>query len=487
MTENISEKKESLTEIKNNPKTELVVKTNQNTSIVRSNLYNTDLAEYGIYKNYNYIDISSISNLNKKFIIYNLPDVNDDEIKDFLITLLNKLTPNINNYKSLNPIISFDKRDNGEYYIIEVERHEQVVIMKNLDGIEWQNYRIRIESPKDFFKDYNDTKGQIAIRQKINQSKLLSSIADANINKNKKVQNDNSDNKYSFNRLIMTGLPNKIEEKEVRKIVESYGHIKYFSLVNKKNNEEISNPLCFFEYELPQNTYKALKGLNNMTFGDKQLKVQRINQNNNKDNNNYLNSNNNNNSKENNIIKNATIATKILKEAKEKEELKKTEKELNNISNINKEAEKNNEKVFKDLNENEENKKISYNILTVPEYAKVPSRVVMFINAVSPEDLVDISDYEEIIDDFRQKCSMYGTVLNVEIPRPNIETQTYTDEVGKIFVKFSTLKTAKIARYNMSGLKYNNRLIVGSFYPEAYFDIREYNHNENPTNANNIF
>ena len=103
----------------------------------------------------------------------------------------------------------------------------------------------------------------------------------------------------------------------------------------------------------------------------------------------------------------------------------------------------------------------------------------MFINAVSPEDLLDDSDYEEIIDDFRQKCSAYGTVLNVEIPRPNIKEGTYTDDVGKIFIKFSTLKTAKIARYNISGLKYNNRLIVGSFYPESYFDIREYNHTEN--------
>ena len=112
----------------------------------------------------------------------------------------------------------------------------------------------------------------------------------------------------------------------------------------------------------------------------------------------------------------------------------------------------------------------------MPDYAITPSRVVMFLNAVSPEDLLENSDYDEIIDDFRQKCSTYGTVLNIEIPKPNIENQTYTEEVGKIFVKFSTIKTAKIARYNLSGLKYNNRLIVGSFYPERYFDIREYNH-----------
>ena len=463
----------------NNSKNQLVVKSDQNASIVRSNLYNTDLVEYGIYKNFNYVDISTISNLSKKFILYNLPDVNDDEIKDFIITLLNKLSPNINTSKSLNPIISFDKRDSGEYYIIEVERHEQVIIMKNLDGIEWLNHRIRIDSPKEFFRDYNDTKGQIAMRQKINESKLFSNLAQENLNKN----TDN--NKNNFNRLLMTGLPINIEEKEAKDIVESYGQVKYFNLVNKTNDNDISYTLCFFEYESPQNTYKALKGLNNMTIGDKQLKVQRIN---NQNQNNEIN-------EESYTMKNATIATQILKEAKELEEKKRNEKELNdflnknNNNNINKDAEKKDkeESVFKDLNEEHNNinsidtnnkNKISYNDLIIPEFAKIPSRVVMFINAVSPEDLLDNEDYEEIIDDFRQKCSAFGTVLNVEIPRPNIEEGTYTDDVGKIFIKFASLKTAKIARYNISGLKYNNRLIVGSFYPENYFDIREYNHTD---------
>ena len=277
----------------NNSKNQLVVKSDQNASIVRSNLYNTDLVEYGIYKNFNYVDISTISNLSKKFILYNLPDVNDDEIKDFIITLLNKLSPNINTSKSLNPIISFDKRDSGEYYIIEVERHEQVIIMKNLDGIEWLNHRIRIDSPKEFFRDYNDTKGQIAMRQKINESKLFSNLAQENLNKN----TDN--NKNNFNRLLMTGLPINIEEKEAKDIVESYGQVKYFNLVNKTNDNDISYTLCFFEYESPQNTYKALKGLNNMTIGDKQLKVQRIN---NQNQNNEIN-------EESYTMKNATIAS----------------------------------------------------------------------------------------------------------------------------------------------------------------------------------
>ena len=50
------------------------------------------------------------------------------------------------------------------------------------------------------------------------------------MSKTKKVDVDS--NQYSFNRLIMTGLPNNIDDKEVKKIIESYGQIKYFSLIN---------------------------------------------------------------------------------------------------------------------------------------------------------------------------------------------------------------------------------------------------------------
>jgi hypothetical protein len=47
--------------------------------------------------------------------------------------------------------------------------------------------------------------------------------------------------------------------------------------------------------------------------------------------------------------------------------------------------------------------------------------------------------------------------------------------VGKIFVKFSTEKSAKKARYKLSGRIYNRRICITSFYPENYFDVREFN------------
>ncbi len=69
----------------------------------------------------------------------------------------------------------------------------------------------------------------------------------------------------------------------------------------------------------------------------------------------------------------------------------------------------------------------------------------------------------------------YGTVLNVEIPRPDKICKLSGPAVGKIFVKFSTLQSAKKARYEISGKKYNRRTVIASFYPENYFDVREFN------------
>ncbi len=66
----------------------------------------------------------------------------------------------------------------------------------------------------------------------------------------------------------------------------------------------------------------------------------------------------------------------------------------------------------------------------------------------------------------------FGTVLNVEVPRPDKTTELASRAVGKVFVKFSTLQSAKKARYNLAGRIYNRRTVIASFYPENYFDVR---------------
>ena len=43
----------------------------------------------------------------------------------------------------------------------------------------------------------------------------------------------------------------------------------------------------------------------------------------------------------------------------------------------------------------------------------------------------------------------YGTVLNVEIPRPEKETHICPDCVGKIFIKFSIIISSKKTRFKL--------------------------------------
>ena len=91
------------------------------------------------------------------------------------------------------------------------------------------------------------------------------------------------------------------------------------------------------------------------------------------------------------------------------------------------------EEGFTDRNE------VTYDKLEVPYYASSSSRVIQIINILTPEDLMDDDEYKEILEDIRGECMNFGTVLNVEIPRPDRATSFASLSVGKVFVKFATI------------------------------------------------
>ena len=281
-----------------------------------------------------------------------------------------------------------------------------------MDNTEWRGYRIRIQRPRNFFRDYNDTEGKIALPKEIKSNDITSD-----------------------RKLYMSGIPPSAKESEIRDIVESFGQLKYFNLIKDPNDENLNRGFCFFEYISDVSTERAIKGLKNLSMGDsKKFKVQK-----------------------------ATVNNKsftILQEIK------------NNQGNEDESNHKGFEEGFTDKNE------FTYEQLDVPFYASTPSRVVQIINILTAEDLMDDDEYKEILEDIRFECMTFGTVLNVEIPRPDMKNSFASLSVGKIFVKFATIESAKRARYNLSGRKFNGRIAVGSFYPENYFDVRKFNYNE---------
>lgn len=135
----------------------------------------------------------------------------------------------------------------------------------------------------------------------------------------------------------------------------------------------------------------------------------------------------------------------------------------------------------------------------------IPTEVLCLMNMVSPEELLDDEEYEEILEDIREECSKYGHVKSIEIPRPvdglevpgtgKVHTQTHTscnamfymnspkrflllDHVMailslclclQIFVEFMSVFDSQKAMQGLTGRKFANRVVVTKYCdPDAY-------------------
>lgn len=65
--------------------------------------------------------------------------------------------------------------------------------------------------------------------------------------------------------MYMGGLPTYLKDDDVKKLITTFGPIKYFNLVKDTTSTgEVSKGYCFFEYEHLNSSIKALKALNNL-------------------------------------------------------------------------------------------------------------------------------------------------------------------------------------------------------------------------------
>ncbi|MES1902691.1 MAG: U2 small nuclear RNA auxiliary factor 2, partial [Paramarteilia canceri] len=97
-----------------------------------------------------------------------------------------------------------------------------------------------------------------------------------------------------------------------------------------------------------------------------------------------------------------------------------------------------------------------------------PSNILCMMNMVASEDLNNDSDYEDIYEDIKEECEKFGEVVSLEIPRPR-EGIEDVPGLGKVFVEFRTLDESKKALENLSGRKFDENIVVISFFnPEKY-------------------
>lgn len=120
-----------------------------------------------------------------------------------------------------------------------------------------------------------------------------------------------------------------------------------------------------------------------------------------------------------------------------------------------------------------------------------PTPVLLLEQMVSPSDLTDDSEFDDLLLDIQEECEKFGRVRRLVIPRPLITTSSAsttnsapsTDSgprvaddagVGRIFVEFETTSSAVDARQKLHGRRFNASTVVATFYDQDKFDNKQY-------------
>ena len=102
------------------------------------------------------------------------------------------------------------------------------------------------------------------------------------------------------------------------------------------------------------------------------------------------------------------------------------------------------------------------------EIGAKPSQVCQLLNTVTVEDLYDDVDYQEILQELKEDASRFGVVSSIVIPRPS-KTNHSGEGVGKVFICFHDITSARRYQYEMNGRKFDERVVCAAFYPSEFF------------------
>lgn len=91
-----------------------------------------------------------------------------------------------------------------------------------------------------------------------------------------------------------------------------------------------------------------------------------------------------------------------------------------------------------------------------------PTRILQILNMVAVDELLKDDDYEEILEDIKEECGKFGTVVDVKIPRPvktqggkvDIKLSDAVKDLGKVFVLFEKPEETTAALKAIAGRQF---------------------------------
>ncbi|KAK2915852.1 hypothetical protein QQF64_024217 [Cirrhinus molitorella] len=231
-----------------------------------------------------------------------------------------------------NPVLAVQINQDKNFAFLEFRSVDETTQAMAFDGIIFQGQSLKIRRPHD----YRPLPG-ISEQPAFHVPGVVSTVVPD-----------------SPHKLFIGGLPNYLNDDQVKELLTSFGPLKAFNLV-KDSATSLSKGYAFCEYVDISVTDQAVAGLHGMQLGDKKLIVQRASVG------------------AKNANPTAVIETPVMLQVPG----------LQRVQN-----------------------------------SGLPTEVLCLLNMVMPEELLDDEDYEEILEDIREECCKYGTVRSIEIPRP---------------------------------------------------------------------
>jgi splicing factor U2AF subunit len=101
------------------------------------------------------------------------------------------------------------------------------------------------------------------------------------------------------------------------------------------------------------------------------------------------------------------------------------------------------------------------------------TKVVCLTQVVTPSELKDDDEFEEILEDMKEECGKFGTLVNLVIPRPRPDGEEVPG-IGKVFVEYTDIQGAAKAKLALNGRKFSGNSVVAVHYPEDKFANGDY-------------
>ncbi|KAL5772461.1 hypothetical protein ACOSP7_012060 [Xanthoceras sorbifolium] len=226
-------------------------------------------------------------------------------------------------------------------------------------------------------------------------------------------------------RVFVGGLPYYFTEAQIRELLESFGPLRGFDLVKDRDTGN-SKGYGFCVYKEPSVTDIACAALNGLKMGDKTLTVRR-----------------------------ATISGQckseqenILAQAQQHIAMQKMVLQTGGMN-------------------------LPGGGTAPVTFGETQAKVLCLTEAITADVLADDQEYEEILEDMRDECSKFGTLVNVVIPRPD-PNGNQMPGVGKVFLEYYDVAGCANARNALNGRKFGGNTVRAFYYPEDKYYDRDY-------------